>query len=55
MLTHSVVLDEAIAVAIEGGGYGASSAAPVARKIFDTWLAGQPAAPAEPVLAPGGE
>ena len=31
----------AIAVAIEGGGYGASSAAPVARKVFDAWLLGK--------------
>lgn len=30
----------AIAVAIEGGGYGASSAAPVARKVMDAWLRG---------------
>ena len=35
----------AIAVAIEGGGYGASSAAPVARKVFDAWLLGKPVAP----------
>ncbi|RZA21887.1 MAG: penicillin-binding protein 2 [Lysobacteraceae bacterium] len=31
----------AIAVAIEGGGYGASSAAPVARKVLDAWLVGK--------------
>ena len=31
----------AIAVAIEGGGYGASSAAPVARKVMDAWLVGK--------------
>ena len=31
----------AIAVAIEGGGYGASSAAPVARKVLDAWLLGK--------------
>jgi penicillin-binding protein 2 len=37
----------AIAVAIEGGGYGASSAAPVARKVLDAWLLGKmPDAPA---------
>jgi len=35
----------AIAVAIEGGGYGASSAAPVARKVFDAWLLGKPVVP----------
>jgi penicillin-binding protein 2 len=28
----------AIAVAVEGGGYGASTAAPIARKVFDAWL-----------------
>ena len=31
----------ALAVAIEGGGYGASSAAPVARKVMDAWLVGK--------------
>jgi penicillin-binding protein 2 len=31
----------AIAVAIEGGGYGADSAAPIARKVFDAWLLGK--------------
>ena len=31
----------AIAVAIEGGGYGASSAAPVVRKVLDAWLLGK--------------
>ena len=31
----------AIAVAIEGGGYGASSAAPVARQVMDAWLVGK--------------
>ena len=37
----------AIAVAIEGGGYGASSAAPVARKVLDAWLLGKmPESPA---------
>ena len=30
----------AMSVAIEGGGYGASSAAPVVRKVFDAWLLG---------------
>jgi len=28
----------AIAVAVEGGGYGGTSAAPIARKVFDAWL-----------------
>ena len=31
----------AIAVAVEGGGYGASTAAPIARKVFDAWLLGK--------------
>lgn len=31
----------AIAVAVEGGGFGASSAAPIARKVFDAWLLGK--------------
>ena len=35
----------AIAVAVEGGGYGASTAAPIARKVFDAWLLGKPLAP----------
>jgi penicillin-binding protein 2 len=28
----------AVAVAVEGGGYGASTAGPIARKIMDAWL-----------------
>lgn len=35
----------AIAVAVEGGGFGADSAAPIARKVFDAWLLGKPVAP----------
>jgi len=31
----------AVAVAIEGGGYGASTAAPIARKILDAWIDGK--------------
>ncbi|RRN59133.1 penicillin-binding protein 2 [Pseudoxanthomonas sp. SGNA-20] len=31
----------AVAVAVEGGGYGGSTAAPIARKIFDAWLLGK--------------
>lgn len=31
----------AVAVAVEGGGFGTSSAAPIARKIFDAWLLGK--------------
>ena len=30
-----------LAIAVEGGGYGASTAAPIARKIFDAWLLGK--------------
>jgi penicillin-binding protein 2 len=31
----------AVAVAVEGGGYGASTAGPIARAIFDAWLLGR--------------
>jgi penicillin-binding protein 2 len=31
----------ALAVVVEGGGYGASTAGPIARKIFDAWLLGK--------------
>jgi len=30
----------AVAIAVEGGGYGGAAAAPIARKIFDAWLLG---------------
>ncbi|MBK6416025.1 MAG: penicillin-binding protein 2 [Thermomonas sp.] len=43
----------AIAVAIEGGGYGASSAAPVARKVLDAWLLGKMPVPAPAQAAAG--
>ena len=37
----------AIAVAVEGGGFGADTAAPIARRVFDAWLLGKmPEAPA---------
>lgn len=37
----------AVAVVVEHGGYGGSTAAPIARKIFDAWLLGKmPEAPA---------
>ncbi len=39
----------ALAVAVEGGGYGASTAAPIARKIFDAWLLGRLPAGIEPL------
>lgn len=35
---HPVI---AVAVAVEGGGYGGSTAAPIARKILDAWLLGK--------------
>src|SRR4249919_3195715 len=31
----------AIAVSVEHGGFGASSAGPIARKVFDAWLLGK--------------
>jgi len=31
----------ALAIAVEGGGYGGSAAAPIARKLFDAWLLGK--------------
>ena len=31
----------AVAIAVEGGGYGGSAAAPIARKTFDAWLLGR--------------
>ncbi|MGV8922472.1 MAG: penicillin-binding protein 2 [Thermomonas sp.] len=49
----------AMSVAIEGGGYGSSSAAPVVRKVFDAWLLGKmpersvPAARASTTVATG--
>ncbi|MEO6154790.1 MAG: penicillin-binding transpeptidase domain-containing protein, partial [Thermomonas sp.] len=51
----------AMSVAIEGGGYGASSAAPVVRKVLDAWIVGKmperttPGAPAttRPATAAG--
>ena len=30
----------AVAVMVEGGGYGGSTAAPIARKVFDAWILG---------------
>jgi len=51
----------AVAVAVEGGGYGGSTAAPIARRIFDAWLLGRlpeglepiDGAPAAPACTPG--
>jgi len=31
----------AVAVMVEGGGYGGATAAPIARKVFDAWLLGR--------------
>jgi hypothetical protein len=43
-----------LAIAVEGGGYGASTAAPIARKIFDAWLLGKmPQLTAEEAAAAG--
>jgi penicillin-binding protein 2 len=44
----------AVAVVLEEGAWGASSAGPIARKILDTWLATQPDAPPDTPLPPGG-
>jgi penicillin-binding protein 2 len=42
-----------VAVAVEGGGFGAATAAPIARKLMDAWVLGkQPEAVAEAVPAP---
>ncbi|PJK08801.1 penicillin-binding protein 2 [Lysobacteraceae bacterium NML95-0200] len=38
----------AVAVAVEGGGYGGSTAAPIARKILDAWIRGRLPAGLEP-------
>ncbi|MEO6517674.1 MAG: penicillin-binding transpeptidase domain-containing protein, partial [Pseudoxanthomonas sp.] len=38
----------AVAVMVEGGGYGGSTAAPIARKIFDAWLMKKPPADKAP-------
>jgi len=42
----------AVAVAVEGGGYGASTAAPIARAIFDAWLLGKLPEGLEPIDGP---
>jgi len=43
-----------LAIAVEGGGYGASTAGPIARKIFDAWLLGKMPAGLEPLDAERG-
>ncbi|WP_147674875.1 penicillin-binding protein 2, partial [Vulcaniibacterium tengchongense] len=40
----------ALAVVVEHGGYGGSTAAPIARKIFDAWLLGKMPEPEAPAL-----
>ncbi len=42
----------AIAIAVEGGGYGGSAAAPIARKVFDAWLLGAEPETGGPAPAP---
>lgn len=44
----------ALAIAVEGGGYGVSTAAPIARKIFDAWLLGRLPEGLEPLDAERG-
>jgi penicillin-binding protein 2 len=44
----------AVAIAVEGGGYGVSTAAPIARKIFDAWLLGRLPEGLEPLDAERG-
>ena len=39
----------AICVLVENGGFGASAAAPIARRVLDAYLVGSP----PPVVAPG--
>ncbi|WP_052108287.1 penicillin-binding protein 2 [Aerolutibacter daejeonensis] len=41
----------AVAVVVEHGGYGGSTAAPIARKIFDAWLLGKMPEPPAPSAA----
>ena len=44
----------AVAVMVEGGGYGGSTAAPIARKIFDAWLLKKPPADSVPDVGDAG-
>lgn len=48
----------AVAVVVEGGGYGASTAAPIARTILDAWLLGkmpeEPKKPEQSTASPNG-
>jgi penicillin-binding protein 2 len=45
----------AIAVLVENGGFGATAAAPIVRRVFDYYLAGVKSAPVADVQAPAGE
>ena len=46
----------AVSVVVEHGGYGGTTAAPIARKIFDAWLLGRMPEPVpEPGALPGAE
>ena len=40
----------AIAVAVEGGGYGGSTAAPIGRKVLDAWIVGESTIPRDSLL-----
>jgi penicillin-binding protein 2 len=42
-----------VAVAVEGGGFGAATAAPIARKVMDAWLLGTMPAPPKRTQAGG--
>lgn len=42
----------AVAVVVEQGGYGSSTAAPIARKVFDAWLLGKMPEPDPATIAP---
>lgn len=42
----------ALAVVVEGGGYGGHTAAPIARKVFDAWLLGKMPEPVPGAIRP---
>ncbi len=45
----------AVAVLVENGGFGASGAAPIARRVFDYWLTGAKSSPVPEAPAPSGD
>jgi len=45
----------AVAVLVENGGFGASAAAPIVRRVFDYWLTGAKSSPVSDVPAPAGD